>query len=211
MDDMRLNPNGGSTPVPDPTKLTTAAVDRAVAQWHRDITAVREIIEARLDASDAATVLRLSVVEQHHESMREVITAQIRHVEAVSNERFANIATQFAERDTRTVLAADESRVSLKAALDAAKEAVSEQNKANSLAIGKSEDATKERLDALSALMAASGKSLEDKIADVKSRLDRGEGHNAGMTDGWKLVVGFVGLIATIAVIVSAIAAMQPA
>lgn len=141
--------------------------------------------------------------------MRELITAQIRNVEDVASERFGNIATQFAERDTRTVLAADESRVSLKAALDAAKEAVSEQNKANSLAIGKSEDATKERLDALGILMTASVKSLEDKISDAARRLDRGEGRSAGLSDGAKGMIALIGVLAALATFLGAVAALQ--
>jgi ribosome-binding ATPase YchF (GTP1/OBG family) len=210
VNDSPLTSAGGNTPIPDPTTLTREAVDRAVAQWQRDLAAVREIIEARLDAADTATTLRLTVTEQNSDSLREVLLSRILNVEAVSNERFAAIATQFAERDTRTVLAADESRVSLKAALDAAKEAVSEQNKANSLAIGKSEDATKERLDALALLMTASSKSLEDKIGEAVRRLDRGEGRAVGLTDGAKILIAAVGLIATAATLIGAVIALKP-
>jgi hypothetical protein len=200
----------GSVPVPDPTTLTTEAVDRATAQWERDLSLMRTIIETRLAAADTATVLRMDATEKALSGLREVVMSRIGFVEAVSNERFAAIATQFAERDTRTVLAADESRVSLKAALDAAKEAVSEQNKANSLAIGKSEDATKERLDALALLMTASVKSLEDKINDAARRLDRGEGRAGGMTDSAKVLVTVIGALAAVATVVSIIVALRP-
>lgn len=181
-------------PVPDPTVLTTQAVDRAIGSY-------REVMEARLGGMDRATELvALSIAEtrqgatekitglvgeigRREVAQREIIVAEIRRVSDVSSERFDAVRTQFNERDTRTEQAAQESRISLDAALAAAKEAVSEQNKANALAIGKSEDATKERLDALALLMTTSVKSLEDKIGDVKSRLDRGEGRTGGQDD----------------------------
>jgi hypothetical protein len=50
-------------------------------------------------------------------------------------------------------------------------------------AIAKSEIATQKQIDAMVQLMATSNKSLEDKIADLKSRLDRGEGRNTGSTE----------------------------
>ena len=102
--------------------------------------------------------------------------SQIKNVSDVSDQKFDAIDTRFVERDTRTAQAADESRISLDAALAAAKEAVSEQNKANALAIGKSELATQKQIDAMGEVMATSIKSLEDKIADATKRLDRGEG-----------------------------------
>jgi hypothetical protein len=39
-------------PRPDPTKLTTEAVDKATAQYRRELAALREIIETRLAGSD---------------------------------------------------------------------------------------------------------------------------------------------------------------
>jgi len=45
----------GWTPVPDPTALTTEAVNRATIEWDRALTAAVRILEARLDAMDTAT------------------------------------------------------------------------------------------------------------------------------------------------------------
>lgn len=181
-------------PTQDPTALTTQLVDRALAAY-------REVVEARLDGIDRATLLvaadlvKISqTAAQHVEhlrddidrqvlSLREYLLGQIRNVESVGIERFAAIDTRFLERDTRTAQAADESRISLDAALAAAKEAVSEQNKANAQAIAKSEVATQKQIDSMVALMTTSNKSLEDKISDLKARLDRGEGRDTGSAD----------------------------
>jgi hypothetical protein len=44
-------------PRPDPTRLTTDAVNAATAQWRRDLEALRELIETRLDGMDRAIEL----------------------------------------------------------------------------------------------------------------------------------------------------------
>jgi len=45
-------PGGGWTPVPDPTLLTTEAVERATGVFRREIQALRETLETRLTAAD---------------------------------------------------------------------------------------------------------------------------------------------------------------
>lgn len=181
-------------PRPDPTTLTTAAVERALDGY-------REVVDIRLAAMDKATELvardsaRIAAaqetnrellrndVERQLAALREFILTKIDSAERVGSERFAGISTQFAERDTRLEQTDRERRISLDAALAAAKEAVAEQQKANALAIGKSEDGTKERLDALAQLMTTEVKSLQDKIDDIKGRIDRGEGQSKGAVD----------------------------
>jgi hypothetical protein len=195
-------------PIPDPTRLTTQLVDRALA-------AFREVVETRLGAMDRATKLIADNVDRvaglvaeqqehlHHDidrqlaAQREYLLAQIENVASVGQERFSAVATQFAERDTRIGQAEVERQKSLDAALAAAKEAVSEQNKANSQAIAKSEVATQKQIDALVALMTTSNKSLDEKIVDLRTRLDQGEGRTGGHQDSTKNLVTIVGLVLT--------------
>jgi hypothetical protein len=181
-------------PRPDPTRLTTQLVDRAIF-------AFREVFEVRLTEMDKAIVLaadnisklpddattkcdklRLDVDSQI-QALREFIMSQIDNIRDVTTEKFDAVNARFVERDVRTEQAAVESRISLDAALAAAKEAVAEQNKANAQAIGKSETATQKQIDAMVQLMTTSNRSLDDKIADIKSRLDRGEGRDTGTAD----------------------------
>jgi hypothetical protein len=212
-----------SVPRPDPTRLTTQLVDRALAAY-------REVVEVRLNAMDEATHLlanELTLARQKVDAgdvrsrddrdraigaLREVLTGSIRNVSDVTLEKFNAVDTRFQERDTRTQQAADESRISLDAALAAAKEAVSEQNKANTEAIRKSELATQKQIDSLIALMTTANKSVEDKISDLKSRLDRGEGQSTGAADtrsdqrlntgqilvALSVIIGLAGLIVAI-------------
>ncbi len=176
---------------PDPTTLTTQLVDRTIL-------AFREVFEVRLAYMDKAILLAAKQVEKIPEdiafqrdqlraeidrqimALREFILSRVEKLEYVSAEKFEGVNSRFLERDIRIEHAVQEARMSLGAALAAAKEAVSEQNKANVQAISKAESATQKQIDALGQLMTTSNKSLEDKIADVKSRLDHGEGRNTG-------------------------------
>lgn len=214
----RKNGNGGdpddrratdahNLPVPDPTKLTQEAVDRAIASYREVVNEQLKNRDTRLDGMDRATDLLATELEKlttnllresarlKEESSREqaairesyqlqiqTVVLTIKSVADVDQEKFAGIETRFAERDTRTAQTADESRISLDAALAAAKEAVSLQNEANSQAIAKSEVATQKQIDAMTELMRTSTKALDDKITDLKGRLDRGEGQEKGTT-----------------------------
>jgi hypothetical protein len=147
------------------TRLLAEALDKSMADKRDDHVRIRD----DFDRSAAA--------------QREYILSRVANVSDVNQEKFASVETRFAERDTRAAQAADESRISLDAALAAAKEAVSLQNEANSQAIAKSEVATQKQIDALLAQVATSNKSLEDKITDLKGRLDRGEGTDRGVAE----------------------------
>jgi len=192
-------------PRPDPTKLTTDAVNAAAAQWQRELaatrelletrlaamdkatellaatvgrvpsetdkalSALRELIEARIDAMDKATQLLAENVRQFPSdldkatrALREVLSGEIRGVQDVAAEKFTAIEGTFASN-----------ALALTAALAAQKEAAAEQNKSNTLAITKSEQATKETIAANAAQTASGLGSQQATIADLKERLVR--------------------------------------
>lgn len=195
--------NPQNIPIPDPSTLTTE-------QLRRELASLREILETRLAGMDRATDLQAEGLasltkyfedqlrHQHADrldqlaALREALEGQIGMVRAVMNERFAAVDTRFAERDTRTEQAAQEARISLDAALAAAKEAVSEQNKANTLAIDKSDATTQKQIDSIGDQMTTAIKFLEDKIADLTGRLDRNEGKSQGGANLWAGIVGVI-------------------
>lgn len=86
------------------------------------------------------------------------------------------VTTEFALRDTAAdrLSLAESDRVA--AALQAQKEAAAAQNESNAAAIAKSEAGFTKQIDGIGAQIAAAGKAVEDKIADINKRLDRGEG-----------------------------------
>jgi hypothetical protein len=192
-------------PVTDPTELTTRAVALAADQFRRELGALRSILEARLDAMDMATKLRLenvagirpdterqvdhlrvlhaerfASIETQLPALREFVLGKVQAAAAVTGERFEAVNTRFLERDKAIEQAAQEARISLQTALAAAKEAVALQNEANNAANIKTESNFTKQIDALGAAFAAGNKALDDKIADLKSRLDSGEGREGG-------------------------------
>lgn len=198
---MAAGESAKNIPIPDPSALTTD-------QLRRELGSLREVLETRLAAMDTATALVAMKLEgltrefndrlekQRRERLeqlaatREIMMAQLEIVRAVGDERFAAVAVQFGERDIRTEKAAQEARISLDAALAAAKEAVGEQNKSNTLAIDKSDRNTKEKIDSLVIQISTSIDSLNDKILELRRAVDRSEGKSQGGAAIWAGAIG---------------------
>jgi hypothetical protein len=174
-------------PRPDPTKLTTDAVQAATAQWRRDLDAMRELLireiaaecgtlSARLDAMDEANALRLETLRE----VRPQTERQINHLKELHSEKFRGIEKQFDERDKRTEQAATASDNALKAALEAAKELVGQQNTANALAAAKAEAATGKQIEQIDLRILNLQEGFDARLGELKERIDRGEGGTVG-------------------------------
>jgi len=159
-DKQPMQRNGVTTPSPDPTTLTTAALRESIG-------ALRELIGARLDGLEKATDLVRETISHRSEAIKD----EVRNLQKLHEEKFRRIDTQIAERDTRSEQTSRDSKVAVDAAFAAAKEAVGEQNKSNALSIAKSEAATMKQFDLLIGAMATGGKSVDDKIDDIKQRI----------------------------------------
>jgi hypothetical protein len=232
----------GSVPVPDPTKLTTDAVTAATDQWRRDMSSLRELLEARLSAMDKATELLAATVgrvpsetdkqvtalkdllgaridgmdqatkilaENVHlipsdldravRAAMEILRREIQNVESVSLEKFTAIEGTFASN-----------ALALTAALAAQKEAAAETNKSNTLAISKSEQATKETILANAAQVAAGQASQAAISADLKDRVVRIESGGVAMAgaraekrlDAGQIMQTIVTIVAVISILI---------
>lgn len=151
------------------TELLAATVGRVPSDTDKSITAMRELIEARLEAMDKANELLAANVravpsdlDKSLEGLREILQQEIRNVQDVSVEKFTAIEGTFASN-----------ALALTAALAAQKEAAAEQNKSNTLAINKSEQATKEASAANVAQTTSSLGAQAANIADLKDRVVR--------------------------------------
>jgi hypothetical protein len=157
-----------------------SAVDtlRNVSDRHTDIAIkdVKEIFETRLVGMDR-TINHLQDTLNHVPMLMDQKLIQLR---SLHQEKFDSIGVQFAERDTRTEQTAAGVKIAVDAALQAAKEAVAEQNRSFALATGKSETATMKQIDALGLAIQTANKGLDDKIVDMKDRLTRIEGMDLG-------------------------------
>jgi hypothetical protein len=158
-------------PIPDPTLLTTQ-------QLRRELLSLREIIEARIEGMNRA----IELAGQRTERMPGELLVYVDRLKDLHEEKFRSVQLQFSERDIRTEQTSRDSKVAVDAALQAAKEAVSEQNKSSALAIGKSEASTTKQIDQQSTLIQTTTQGLNDKIGDLKDRLTLLEGKAVGVT-----------------------------
>lgn len=188
--------------------------DHMREDFDRQVLGLRELLEGRIDGMDRATRLLASNVEKIPsdvdravDNLREFIMGQItnslaetRRVGEVALEKFTAIDGTFGSN-----------ALALTAALAAQKEAAAEQNKSNTLAITKSEVATKEKIDSNAAQTQTSITSLADRVDDLKGRMDRGEGTirgSAQMRDehridisGWFQAISVIIAFATVIVV----------
>ena len=130
--------------------MTTAPVIAApVSMVLRIVAAERDyvngrvaVVTQRLEGMDTASKLLSDTMNRTPTE----ITRSVNHLQAIMDERFSSIETQFKERDTRAERESRDNKVAVDAAFAAQKEAASEQNKGNNLAIDKSEKATAETI-----------------------------------------------------------------
>ena len=158
---MTAEPGGDWVPRPDPTLLTTQ-------QLLRELAALRELIETRLDGMDRATELLSATVNR----TPTVIQTEISHVRELLDQKFTGVEQRFAERDTRFNQQNEANAAALAAALQSARELGDLQTKANALANAKTEESVAQQLHALT-----------EKIDVNTQRLDRGEGSTSGAAE----------------------------
>jgi hypothetical protein len=185
-------------PAPNPALLLTDAIKDASGT-------LEEKIETRLNAMDkAVTILHddytrvPTLLDRAVLNIRELVEEKISKLSEVSSERFSGIAQQFVERDKRTDQLTLASSTAIAAALQAQKEAAGETQKSSSLAIAKSEASTAESIRQLQTLFQSSMAGLGAQLADVKSRLDKGEGHTKGIGDGWGILVAGISMLVSL-------------
>lgn len=151
----------GSTPVPDPTILTTQ-------QLVREIAASREILEAKYDTRLAAMDTATELNKLATDGIPRMVADRVAALEKVINEKFAGIQTQFKERDIRAEREARDNKVAVDAAFAAQKEAAAKQDEANAKAIDKSERATTETIKTNQELSLSKIDALTSQVSDLK-------------------------------------------
>jgi hypothetical protein len=182
---------GAARPVNDPTLLTLQAVQR-------EGESLKELVFTRLDAMDKAVELfadnltRVPTdVDKQVGNLKELLIERFNRVSV----QFDGIQLQFIERDVRTEKSAEDSKVAVDAALQAAKEAVGKQQESNALAIAKSETATAKQIDQINLNIQTMNLAQNDKIDDLRTRLTTFEGRGQGAFGAWGVLIGAVGLV----------------
>ncbi len=118
---------GDIRPIPDPTALTTAALNQA-------ITGLKEVFDVRLRAMDEATKL----LQMRADRVPSEVTMAVEHLKSLHEEKFAGVQQQF--RD---------GKVAVDAALQAAEKSAVATQKSASEAITKSETGANKIIEVL--------------------------------------------------------------
>lgn len=181
----------GWAPVPDPTLLTTALVDKAMQAEEKRVEGLLDTLRERLRGMDRATELNLlelaRIPEVIDEKVHNAAALTAAETEALRRElgvELVRIAQQFTERDTRAERESRDNKVAVDAAFAAQKEAAAKQDESNAKAIDKSEKATAETIGKLSELFDTSNRGLRDKIEEVARRIERIEAGAQGTATG---------------------------
>jgi hypothetical protein len=173
-----------SRPVPDPTTLTTQQLSAAIA-------GLRDVFEVRLKGMDKAIDLlqetssrspTLAEIWARHDEKFIASSAALKGERDISDQKFLRVDQQFIQIEKLAAQLKIAGDTAVAAALQAQKEAAGEQTKSSAAAISKSEAATGESIKQLQTLFNTSISGLVTQIADLKSRLDKGEGGQAGQT-----------------------------
>lgn len=200
---------GSLIPRPDPSALTTEALERERMNVHDDLVAMQGRIkeelamrhETRQREMEQQNLLfseRVSSIKDNFNAQIESINqatqlrlkameqfpgdvrAAVEHHEELQIERFKGINQQFNERDIRTAQAQEASAQALAAALQAAKELVGAQGEASAAAAVKSETSFTKQIDQIGTIIQTLEKALDARITELKERIDRGEGNDSG-------------------------------
>lgn len=139
-----------SKPNPDPSILTTDALQREVA-----------IIDDKF--KDQAQVR-----EREHASLQELFEAKLQGAGNITSEKFTSVETQFDLIERQRVEQKKDTKDAVDAALSAAKEAVKEQTTASERSIAKSETATTKQLEQLTATFSTAILGVTTSINDLK-------------------------------------------
>ena len=175
-----------SRPNPDPSILTTQ-------QLLREVSMLREIVDTRLGGMDKAIDLLQKYADKSPSSS--VLEQQIKSLNDIMGVKLDGVQTQFTERDKRTEQLSIADKTAIAAALQAQKEAAGAQNESNATANTKTETNFAKLIEQGQSLLLEVRRNTEAQINDLKSRIDKGEGHTKGIGDGFGWLVGLVGLV----------------
>jgi hypothetical protein len=176
-------------PNPDPSAITSSAIDRAVGNAVRITEAKLAAVGVRLDGMEKAVEVFQAdltrvptqldraikglddVLKAKLDGMDNSTLKEIEKLAAVTRERFAGIDNQFVERDTRTDQRAGDTKLAVDAAFAAAKEATA-----------KIESGFTKSIDSILELIRTTTKASDDKTSDLKDRLTAMEARTAGIS-----------------------------
>jgi hypothetical protein len=180
----------GDPPLIDPTILTTQQLHREIegerALTDSKIEGLRTNVQTQLDAADRAITsqqarldARQTDIDKSIAHVTNLFAEKLEGMQGTNREKFASIGTQFLERDKRTEQLSIADKTAIAAALQAQKEAAGATNESNLQATTKMEANFTKLIEKTQDLVSAVQRNTDEKINDVKSRLDKGDGQTS--------------------------------
>lgn len=182
-----------TVPIPDPTELTTQALLAAIANqkelFGTQLTELKGIVSRQQEQIAAVP----GAIHEIVSAARELLEEKVLRLTEVTEEKLERVDSMFAERAAQASALAAANTKAIDTAFQSAEKAVAEQNKSSTTAINKSEASVADSLKQLqerftTSITAANDKAdannnaLGTQIADIKSRLDKGEGRTVGVS-----------------------------
>ena len=201
--------SGDVRPIPDPTILTSTLVEASKQELRREITFVhdalegqisgaREVVQARLDASDKAIILLQTTLDRipaqimdQVKNLRQLVDQRFETQE----ERFRGVQVQFTERDVRSEQSSNATKIAIEAALQAQKEMVAAQNTNIAQALARIEATSQKQIEQVVTLSQTTAAAIDGKINDIKDRLALIEGRSAGVGSSWGVIAAVIGFL----------------
>lgn len=157
--------------------LITVAPLTATELQH-EISSLKELLLTRISAVEDGIKIAHddftrfpTEVDKTVGALRELLECRIDCSDDLKEEKFKNIDKRLDLVEQARIEQKKDTATAVDAALKAAKEAVTEQNTSNVLAINKSETATTKQIDQQAVLLTQIRNSLDEKINDVKAEV----------------------------------------
>lgn len=160
--------------------------DSLPERWREDDRHLQKLLETRFNGMDKAIELIQksadkvpSDVDLAIGRLKDLHEEKLNGLENFVEEKFRGVATQFSERDKRTEQLSIADKTAIAAALQAQKEAAGATQESNSVALMKMETNFSKLIEQQTTMLQTLTRNSDDKIADMKGRIDRGEGKSA--------------------------------
>jgi hypothetical protein len=179
-----LYPGPNRVPIPDPSRLTTEALQREILH-------LRELMEARLDQMDKRAA---EVVDEQRVALQAALLSSDKAVVAAlaaSSKAIVELDANTTRRIEGVKEVTDNKFVTYETLLVSQSEKVALAREAADKAVAKAEVFNEKRFDILT-----------KQIEELKASDARGAGKSQGMNASWGILVGAFGLVATFLTIV---------
>lgn len=160
----------------DMSSVTRMDLDRAIAYVLMQSQTQFSAIQTAVDLAHQDAVRVPTIVDRAVTALQALEDGKIALSQATVDARLEQTSGQLAKLDIQFQERTAASSTAIAAALQAAKEAVGEQNKSSASAIDKAQAQTTEQLSQLRTLASAEISAQTAQITDLKSRLDKSEG-----------------------------------